>query len=64
MSETADAAGASGNADLGKSKPKFINLPAGSGLDFGEARVLTSARPTQVVVVAGPPDSGKTTLVT
>ena len=64
MSETGDAVDPLVSLESAGSTAKFINLPTGSGLDFAEAKAVTAAKRTQVIVVAGPPDCGKTTLVT
>jgi hypothetical protein len=40
-----------------------VALPSGEALTLAESRELTLARETSLVVVAGSPDSGKTTLV-
>lgn len=41
-----------------------IALPDGVALDLETAKVITQASVTRVIIVAGPPDSGKTTLLT
>src|SRR6266478_9212034 len=41
----------------------LINLPTGKELDNLEAANLQVARPVRLVVVAGPIESGKTTLI-
>ena len=41
-----------------------IELPDGTALDLDAAKVITQASVTRVILVAGPPDSGKTTLLT
>jgi len=41
-----------------------IELPSGEALDIDEASQLSRDEPTKLVVLAGPPDSGKTTIVT
>ena len=64
MSEAEDAISTSDDAGSDEPESTFVNLPSGYGLDFDEAKLLTASKPTQVIVVAGPPGSGKTTLVT
>lgn len=44
--------------------PKVIDLPAGKELDDAGAAKLQAARLVRLIVVAGPPGAGKTTLVT
>ncbi|HVB57510.1 MAG TPA: hypothetical protein VNE63_13950 [Candidatus Acidoferrales bacterium] len=44
--------------------PKVIDLPAGKELDDAAAAKVQAARLTRLIVVAGPPGAGKTTLVT
>jgi energy-coupling factor transporter ATP-binding protein EcfA2 len=44
--------------------PKVIDLPVGKELDDTSAARLQAARLTRLIVVAGPPGAGKTTLVT
>jgi hypothetical protein len=41
-----------------------IELPEGTALTPEAAKVITQASVTRVIIVAGPPDSGKTTLLT
>jgi hypothetical protein len=44
--------------------PKVIELPAGKELDDAAAAKLQASRLVRLIVVAGPPGAGKTTLVT
>jgi energy-coupling factor transporter ATP-binding protein EcfA2 len=44
--------------------PKVIDLPAGKELDDAAAAKVQASRLTRLIVVAGPPGVGKTTLVT
>lgn len=44
--------------------PEFINLPQGKELNDVAALDLAKSRPVQWIVLAGPTDSGKTTLLT
>jgi hypothetical protein len=44
--------------------PEFIDLPEGKELSETAAMSLANARPVQWIVLAGPIDSGKTTLLT
>lgn len=41
----------------------FIQLPSGDGFDPQSASIVTCAAPTQLIVLAGASDSGKTTLL-
>lgn len=41
----------------------FVTLPSGDALTENEAGGVTRAEPTQVVILAGPVDSGKTTIL-
>src|SRR5258708_2931827 len=43
--------------------PTVITYPEGDKLDGTDALAITWARPTRVVLVAGPANSGKTTLL-
>lgn len=47
-----------------KKAPEFIDLPRGKELSDAAALDLAKSRPVQWVVLAGPSDSGKTTLLT
>jgi energy-coupling factor transporter ATP-binding protein EcfA2 len=44
--------------------PKVVDLPSGKELDDAGAAKLQAARLVRLIVVAGPPGAGKTTLVT
>lgn len=44
--------------------PEYVDLPHGKELTEGEALELARSRPVQWIVLAGPSDSGKTTLLT
>jgi energy-coupling factor transporter ATP-binding protein EcfA2 len=46
------------------SDPEFVNLPLGTQLDDAAALDVAKSRPTEWIVLAGPTDSGKTTLLT
>ena len=51
--------------DLAPEKaPEFIDLPQGRELNDAAALDLAKSRPVQWIVLAGPIDSGKTTLLT
>lgn len=50
--------------DLGSQRKAFVDLPTGEALGEVQASEIARAEPTRVVVVAGPPDSGKTTILT
>lgn len=47
-----------------KSAPDFINLPLGKELNDDGAQALAKSRPVEWIVLGGPSDSGKTTLLT
>lgn len=47
-----------------KTVPDFINLPQGKELNDDGALTLAKSRPIEWIVLAGPTDSGKTTLLT
>jgi hypothetical protein len=51
-------------ADAGKKAPEYIELPKGKELNESAALDLARSRPVQWIVLAGPSDSGKTTLLT
>jgi len=66
VSQITTSADSSAPVDLlaeGKA-PEFINLPRGKELTDVEALELAKSRPMQWIVLAGPIDSGKTTLLT
>jgi len=43
--------------------PSTVDLPRGEALELSEAPIIMGATPTRVVVLGGPHDSGKTTLI-
>lgn len=49
---------------VAETESDLIDLPAGGELSDNDARPISSAVPTRLVVVAGPAECGKTTLVT
>lgn len=51
-------------SDTGKKAPEYIDLPKGKELNDSAALDLARSRPVQWIVLAGPSDSGKTTLLT
>src|SRR5580698_7970222 len=66
VSQTAPPAAADFPADFHPSEktPEFIDLPQGKELNDLAALDLAKSRPVQWIVLAGPTDSGKTTLLT
>ena len=50
--------------DTASSQTAFVGLPSGEALSEIEASEVTGEAPTRVVILAGPADSGKTTVVT
>ena len=51
-------------SDAGAKAPEYIGMPKGQELNEMEAIDLARSRPVQWVVLAGPTDAGKTTLLT
>ncbi len=50
--------------DVVKTAPEYVNLPEGKELNEAAALDLAKSRPVQWIVLAGPTDSGKTTVLT
>ena len=50
-------------AEIGASDTEYIDLFSGEDLDLAAARKITRGHMARVVVIAGEPDSGKTTLL-
>src|SRR5205085_5639270 len=50
--------------DAGNKASEYIDLPKGKELNESAALNLAKSRPVQWIVLAGPSDSGKTTLLT